>query len=218
MRSILRLARAKTLLSVAGALLLTGCGSSSSPPSSQTPSVAPLFTVSAMQQSPFPSDFFTVADAGQNTALRVNLPAPDCNTRPSDCQDVAVLNQLDGFSAQTRLEIPFNGAIDPSTVNSSTVFFVSLGDIVAGGAAGGTRIGVNQIVWDPASSTLFMESDALLEQHTRYVAVVTTGVKDTKGNPVVAPAAFMQFLNPQFVAPDPQTAAYHTELDSCTRE
>ncbi len=165
-----------------------------------------------MQQSPFPSDFFTVADAGQNTALRVNLPEPDCNTRPSDCQDVAIINQLDGFSAQTRLEIPFNGAIDPSTVNTSTVFFVSLGDVVPGGAAGGTRIGVNQIVWDPASSTLFVESDQLLEQHTRYVAVVTTGVQDTSGRPVVAPSTFTQFLSPQFVAPDPQTAAYHTEL------
>jgi hypothetical protein len=128
-----------------------------------------------MQQSPFPNDFFTVSDSGQNTALRVNLPKPDCNARPSDCQDIDVINQLDGFSAQTRLEIPFDGAIDPNTVNSSTVFFVSLGDLVAGGAAGGHRVGVNQIVWDPASSTLFMESDELLEQHmVSFTPVVTT--------------------------------------------
>ena len=173
---------------------------------------APQFHLTGMQQSPFPSDFFTVSDSGQNTGLRVNLPLPNCSSQPSDCQDFALLNNLDGFSAQTRLEIPFDGAIDPTTVNSSTVFFVSLGDIVPGGAPGGKRVGVNQVVWDPASSTLFVESDELLEQHTRYVALITTGVKDANGEPVVASMEFTQFLSAQFVPPDPQTTAYHNEL------
>ena len=160
----------------------------------------------------FPSDFFTVSDSRQNTGLRVNLPKPDCNARPSDCQDIDLLNQLDGFSVQTRLEVPFDEAIDPATVNSSTVFFVSLGDVVPEGAAGGKRIGVNQVVWDPASLTLFVESDELLEQHTRYVALVTKKVKDAHGKPVAPPMEFTQFLSPQFVPADPQAAAYHTEL------
>jgi Big-like domain-containing protein len=203
-----------TFLFLGSALLLAGCGTTTPPPPPPPPPlVAAQFILAGMQQSPFPSDFFTVADSGQNTALRVNLPKPDCNAKPSDCQDIAVINQLDGFSAQTRLEIPFDGAIDPTTVNSSTVFLISLGDVMAAGAPGaGTRVGVNQVVWDPARMTLFAESDELLEQHTRYVAVVTTGVKDTSGRAVVPPAAFTQFLSPQFVPPDPQTAAYHTEL------
>jgi hypothetical protein len=194
------------------ALVSNTAGTATSAAATLTVNAAPQFHLTGMQQSPFPSDFFTVSDSGQNTALRVNLPKPDCNARPSDCQDIDVINHLDGFSAQTRLEIPFDGAIDPSTVNGSTVFFVSLGDVVPGGAPGGNRIGVNQVVWDPASSTLFVESDELLEQHTRYVALVTTGIKDTNGKPVVTSAEFTQFLSPQFVPPDPQTAAYHTEL------
>jgi hypothetical protein len=214
MRANRRSTVANTLLFLGSALLLAGCGTTSSPPPPPPPptAVAPQFSLPGMQQSPFPSDFFTVSDSGQNTALRVNLPKPDCNARPSDCQDIDVINQLDGFSVQTRLEIPFDGAIDPATVNTSTVFFVSLGDVTALGVPGGKQIGVNQVVWDPARMTLFAESDELLEQHTRYVAVVTTGVKDSIGRAVVPPAGFTQFLSPQFVPPDPQTAAYHTEL------
>ena len=212
MRANRRLPIANTLLFLGGVFLLVSCGASSPPPPPPPPSVASLFNVSTMQQSPFPSDFFTVSDSGQNTSLRVNLPKPDCNARPSDCQDIDVINHLDGFSVQTRLEIPFDGAIDPNTVNSSTVFFVSLGDVVAGGASGGKQIGVNQVVWDTASSSLFAESDELLEQHTRYVALVTTGVKDIHGRAVVPSSGFTQFLSQQFVPPDPQTAAYHTEL------
>jgi Bacterial Ig-like domain len=214
MRANRRSAVANTLLFVGSALMLAGCGTTSSPPPPPPPppSVAAQFNLAGIQQSPFPSDFFTVSDSGQNTALRVNLPKPDCNARPSDCQDIDVINKLDGFSVQTRLEIPFDGAIDPSTVNSSTVFFVSLGDVAALGVPGGHQVGVNQVVWDTATSTLFVESDELLEQHTRYVALVTTGVKDTLGRAVVPPAGFTQFLSPQFVPSDPQTAAYHVEL------
>jgi dienelactone hydrolase len=46
-------------------------------------------------------------------------------------------------------------------------------------------VGINQIVWDPASLTLHAESDELLEQHTRYLLVVTNGVHDAQGHPIV---------------------------------
>jgi hypothetical protein len=59
--------------------------------------VHPLFNVQSTTQSPFPSDRFTVPDSQQNTDQRLNLPLPDCTTHPSDCLDVALLNQLDGF-------------------------------------------------------------------------------------------------------------------------
>jgi len=203
-----------TILFVGSALLLTSFSRANSipPPRPAVKSVAAHFHLSRKHQMLFPSDFFTVSDSRQNTGLRVNLPKPDCNARPSDCQDVDLLNRLDGFSVQTRLEIPFDEMIDPATVSSSTVFFVSLGDVVPGGATGGKRIGVNQVVWDPASLTLFVESDELLEQHTRYVALVTKKVKDAHGKPVGPPMEFMQFLSPQFVPADPHAAAYHTEL------
>jgi hypothetical protein len=79
--------------------------------------------------SPFPSDLFTVQDSSHNTGRRVNLPKPDCTVRPSDCEDLDVINTLDGFNLQPRMSIPFDGTIDPATVRSDTVFLVSLGDV-----------------------------------------------------------------------------------------
>jgi len=152
-----------------------------------------LFNVTSTTQSPFPSDFFTVLDHHQNTQLRVNLPFPNCTTNPSDCLDVTLLNQLDGFNTQPRLSIPFDGAIDPNTVNSSTVFLVRLGSLFDPDDGPHTVIGINQVVWDPASLTAFVESDQHLEQHTSYLLVVTNGVTDPTGDPVEASRAFERF-------------------------
>src|SRR6266849_2221008 len=87
-------------------------------------SVHALFDLSTPSGGPFPSDQFTVPDHSQNTRRRVNLPLPNCTVRPSDCVDLSVINTLDGFNLQPRLSIPFDGAIDVNTVNSSTVFLV----------------------------------------------------------------------------------------------
>src|SRR5262249_20079167 len=89
--------------------------------------VRALFDLDDRRGSPFPSDHFTTADATQNTGRRVNLPKPDCGTRPSDCDDLDVINALDGFNVQPRLSIPFDGAIDVASVSSQTVFIVRLG-------------------------------------------------------------------------------------------
>jgi hypothetical protein len=142
--------------------------------------VAIRYDLSDPAGSPFPSDRFTVTDHTQNTYRRVQLPLPDCAVRPSDCADIRVLNTLDGFSTQPRITIPFNGNIDPSSVNSNTVFLLNLGDTQS--LAGvGQRVGINQVVWDPASKTLAFESDQLLNEHSRYVLIVTDGVRDASG-------------------------------------
>ncbi|HET7871992.1 MAG TPA: hypothetical protein VFL42_05730 [Terriglobales bacterium] len=159
----------------------------------------PLFNLQSTTQSPFPSDRFTLLDPGQNTGLRVALPTPNCATNPSDCADIALLNQLDGFNPQPRLSIPFDGAIDVSSVSSSTIFLVQLpANFVFGrefeddDLSGFTPniIGINQIVWDPATLTLFAESDQHLDQRTSYLLVVTRGVRDASGNPVEATRDF----------------------------
>lgn len=153
--------------------------------------VTALFDLSSPSTGPFPSNRFTVADATQNTGLRVNLPKPPCDVRPSDCADIDVLNTLDGFNLQPRLSIPFTGAIDPASVSSASVFLVSLGDTLGGGGDG-KPIGINQVVWDPATNSLYAESDELLDQHTRYALIVTRGVRDMAGDPVEA-GAFATF-------------------------
>src|SRR5215212_9499696 len=120
----------------------------------------------------FPSNLYTVPDAAQATGLRVNLPTPDCTTNPSDCADVAVLNELDGFNIQPRISVPFSGPIDPSTVSSANIFLVG---------PGGHKVGINQAVWEPLTDTLHFESDEQLAQATTYLLVVTRGVRDAAG-------------------------------------
>jgi len=130
----------------------------------------------------FPTDAFTVPDDQHGTGLRVNLTFPDCSVHVSDCRDTALINTLDGFNVQPRVTVPFDGDIDPASVNSGNVFFVELG------VEGQSRvIGVNQLVWDPATRVLAAESDEQLKQHTRYAFVVTTGVLDASGA-ALAPA------------------------------
>jgi hypothetical protein len=152
-----------------------------------------LFDLGTPAGGPFPSDRFTVADHTQNTGRRVNLPLPDPTTNPSDYQDTQVLNTLDGFNLQPRLSIPFDGPIDVMSVSSNTVFLVSFGDTLDPQDHGGQVVGINQVVWDVATTTLHVESDQLLDQHTRYALIVTDGVRDQSGDRVEATEEFRHF-------------------------
>src|SRR5439155_344118 len=129
-----------------------------------------------------PSNIYTTPGATQLTGLRIQLPTTGCT--PSDCADLAVLNTLDGFNIQPRISIPFSGPIDKSTVSSSTVFLVG---------PGGHVVGINQAVWEPAANTLHVESDEQLAQDTTYLLVVSRGIRDADGNPVIA--SFRHDLN-----------------------
>jgi hypothetical protein len=172
------------------------------PATAQAARVTPGFDLSSPSGAPFPTDRYTVADPTQLTGLRVDLPRPNCTVRPSDCADIAVLNTLDGFNVQPRLSIPFTGAIDVASVSSADVFLVRLSD--------GAVTGINQIAWEPAVNTLHAESDQLLDQHTRYLLVVTNGVEDAAGDPI-APSPFLQDLNFGH-ARDAADKAYRKEL------
>ena len=149
--------------------------------------VQALFGIESPTAGPFPSDLFTSADPDHNTGLRVNLPFPDCNAHPSDCEDLHVINTLDGFNLQPRLSLPFSGSIDVTTATSETVFLVNLGSTLPDG---GQVVGINQLVWDPDTNTLHAESDELLDQYTRYALIVTNGVQDAVGDPVETSKAF----------------------------
>src|SRR2546430_12063386 len=86
------------------------------PAFAQVGRVHALFSLETLAGGPFPSDLFTIADQSQNTGLRINLPKPDCLARPSACEDLDVINTLDGFNLQPRLSIPFDG---PTDINSA---------------------------------------------------------------------------------------------------
>lgn len=147
---------------------------------------APRFELAALNGAPFPSDFHTTADEDQATGIRVALPKPNCTERPSDCDDIDVLNTLDGFNLNPRVSIPFDGDINASSVNSDTVFLVALD-----GTA--TRIGINQVVWDALSHTLYAESNLTLREATRYALIVTRGVLDQNGDPIEPSGKFQAF-------------------------
>src|SRR3989449_114928 len=172
------------VLAVGFLLLLT--------PLASAAAVEALFDLSSTITGPFPSDRFTLFDHDNKTGLGVSLPKPDCAVRPTDCADVDVINTLDGFTLQPRLSIPFSGSIDVSSVSSSTVFLVRVGD--GHGRRSRHVVGINQVVWDPATNTLHAESDEFLDQHTRYLLVVTDGVLDSTGGPVRG-VAFADFLD-----------------------
>jgi hypothetical protein len=158
--------------------------------------VQALFDLDSPATGPFPSDWFTVPDHTNNTRRRVALPLPDRQEHVSDCEDLAVINELDGFNLQPRLSIPFSGPIDASTVTSGTVRLVSLGSTVPGqnNMPWGTEVGIDQVVWDTFTNTLHVESDALLAQHTRFALIVTRGIRDANGSPVMASGEFWRFL------------------------
>jgi Bacterial virulence factor lipase N-terminal len=141
------------------------------------------FDLSDPAASPFPSDRYSVRDGANQTLRRVNLPMPDCTIRVSDCQDIAVINTLDGFSTQPRITVPFTAAIDPDSVSSDTVYLLNLGDVQTGRGLG-ARVGINQRLWDPATNTLVFEPDELLQEHSRYVLIITDRVRDALGKPI----------------------------------
>ena len=164
-----------------------------SPLSGPHGAVHALFHLDMQGEAPFPTNHFTVPDRSNLTGLRVNLPYPDCNVFISDCQDLTMINQLDGFNMQPRLSIPFDGPIDAHSVNSQSVFLIRLGDVLDHHDPGGQVVGINQTVWDTFTNTLHVQSDELLDQHTRYALIITNGLRDADGRPVEASEAFRNF-------------------------
>jgi len=122
----------------------------------------------------FPSDALALDDTTQKTGRRVNLPLPDCDAQPADCQNIRRLNELDGFSPNARLRVGFSAPINPDTLKDGI-------RLVALDGASADPIPVNQVVWDPATNTAFAKPDRLLDQQRRYALVVTDAVRDPAG-------------------------------------
>ncbi|CAN5591622.1 hypothetical protein BH18ACT1_BH18ACT1_09030 [soil metagenome] len=119
-----------------------------------------------------PSDDDTVADDAQRTGRRVDLPLPDCSARPSDCNEIRLLNQLDGFDLDPRISLGFSGNVDLAQVTDASVYVQPAG--------GGTKIGLNRLVWDDASNTLYGQPKTILVESTTY-KVVVSGVNGQSG-------------------------------------
>jgi len=123
---------------------------------------APTQTTVAQAVSVFPSDDLTVRDRTQLTGRRVNLPLPDCAARPTDCNTVRLLNQLDGFDLDPRLALRFAAPVDPAAIAAATVVEQ------LGGSDDGARTGVDRVVYDAATNTVFAHPAQQLSPGTTY--------------------------------------------------
>ena len=137
--------------SVLGALALTAALSATVTPALATPHKPQPVSI-------FPSDTLTVADPGQLTGRRVALPGQGCGA-PISCGLVAELNELDGFDLDPRIAVRFGGPVEPARIASR---------ITVQSARGGWRTGVDRVVYDPATFTVYAHPAEQLAPGTTY--------------------------------------------------
>ena len=153
---LLRSRTGRRAASAAGVLALTTtlagtAGPASAGPPSRTAAGKPAVV------SLFPTDAFTVADPRQRTGRRVDLPTATCGT-PVACGLVQQLNSLDGFDLDPRIAVRFSGAVDPAAAAERITLR----------GEDGSRTGVDRVVWDPATSTLYAHPAEQLAPSTTY--------------------------------------------------
>ncbi len=135
---------------------------------------------------PFPTDFLTISDATQKSGIRVNLPVPDCTAAPSDCQDVQLINQLDGFQTAPRIRVKFSGPIDVNTIHHA-IYYVAIKNLTTeehGITAPGDMLYLTQMIYDPTTYTLYGKPDGNLDQHSQVAVIVTNVIHDLNGDPI----------------------------------
>ncbi|MBV6432202.1 MAG: hypothetical protein IANPNBLG_02338 [Bryobacteraceae bacterium] len=152
-----------------------------------------LFDPSNPEIGPFPTDFLTAPATNTKTARMVRMPAPDdCAAKPNACQEAWLLQSFDGFNPRARIRVRFSGAVKPETLQEG-IYLVArenLTDEEPGVHQTGDKVPLTQVVWDPASNTAYGKPDSVMDQHRRYMIVVTDAVKDEGGDPVEADDSF----------------------------
>ena len=136
--------------------------------------------------------------------LRPEAPAQvlACDNFPGVFQqdeEIAAVNQLDGFSIEPRLRVRFSGPINPDTLRDG-IFLVWLDDLTNeeyGLQPFNAVTPINSVSYDPATNTAFAEPDEILSQHRRYALVVTNAVRDARGDPVEPDPAFLACIGRQ---------------------
>lgn len=155
-----------------------------------------LFAPGDPATGPFPSDYLTIADPLQKTGIRIDMPLAACATQYTSCQEIGLLDQMDGFSVRARAVARFSAPVNPATLAGGLIY-VALDNLTQeepGVYRTGQLIAADQIVYDPTTNTAYAKPYSALDQHRHYAIVVTDAVQDTAGAPVVASAAFQACL------------------------
>ncbi len=131
-------------------------------------------------ESLLPSDRFTTPDPNQLTGRRVALPAPDCALDAAGCDEVKLLDELDGWSVNPRIRVRFSGPISLESLTRANAFIVPLWTEPLP-----SPVGLTQLVWDAENQTLYARPERPLLQARRYALVLTTRVLDDAGQPLM---------------------------------
>ncbi len=138
-----------------------------------------LFQPWSSSVGPYPTNALTIQSASQATGLQVSLPLPaGCTilSTSNQCINAQLLNQLDGFSVNPRITVCFSGPVDETTLRKGISIVPA--DRIA------PAIGINQVIFDPAGLCAYAKPDQVLDQQTRYLLIVTSGVADADGKGV----------------------------------
>ena len=130
-------------------------------------------------QALFPSDRQTVPDPRQSTGRRVALALPDCGVDAAGCDEIRLVNELDGWSVNPRVAIRFSGPVALESVTRASAFILPLAPEPLA-----SPIGLGQLVWDATTHTLYARPERGLLQARRYALVLTTRVLDDGGQPL----------------------------------
>jgi hypothetical protein len=123
----------------------------------------------------FPTNKLTVKDPAQLTGRRMNLPLRHCKVLKTNCQEIRLINQLDGFDLDPRIALALSAPVkgDITKQFGKDVLFVKK-------RGGGKRIGLNRFVYDARSTTLYGHPIKQLREKTTYRIVYRAGSRVSK--------------------------------------
>ena len=75
-----------------------------------------------------PTDRLTQADPAQLTGRRIHLSLVNCREAPSTCDEINLLNGLDGWSVNPRMTLGFSGSVKLDSITRSSAFVLPLGE------------------------------------------------------------------------------------------
>lgn len=212
----------KALYGVAllSSMILTACTDGPEEPKipgvggGSTKLVAPVFAP-GNGELPIPND---VLFSG-TTDLTLNIPTED----PTDMSNPQnAISALDGWSTHAPFSIEFRGAIDGSTVvpgQTVRVFKVSVDrpEAIPGtgipaptgpvtGIEAELQAGVDFVAVPASATSVGVVPLRPLTPQGSYMVVVTNGISDTNGNPVISDAQFSIVKSPDPIDPGSATA------------
>jgi hypothetical protein len=179
----------RKLLQICPPLLMTAALSG---PILMSAGVVVQFDPSKPEVGPFPTDYLTVPDSAQKTGVRVNMPLPDCSVEVTECMNLTLLNNFDGFDLSPRFRVRFSAPVDTGTLVNG-IFFVAMENLTneeTGINQPGQVITTNRLFYDPQTNTIYGKPNDFMDQHRRYALLATDAIHDTAGSSVGSDPAY----------------------------